>query len=489
MPAEDHGSDPSGRPRVLAAVTYGLSVRYLLCTGVLERLADHAEIVVGLGWDDPDLVAELDRRGLRSIRLPDAHLDHSYRRLRRQLDLVHQRRLRSPTTAIQRRQSDAVVPDRTIRILGRFRRMRDALAVRVPGAATRIEATEADALERGTNLDAFRHLLETTDVDLVVSVTPYHEQDTLLLLAAATGGVRSVTSVISFDNPTARRRFAVVSERILVWNRHNRDELLRSYPGLDPERISIIGAPQFDLHHRTDLLLDDATWRERMGLPLDRPVILYGGGPSYLVPHEQRLILLIDEAIDAGTIAGRPLLLVRRHPADDPGPWRALAGELRHGVVAEPWEPGTSPDRGWPTTWDLEVQMSSMAHSAVHVNVCSSMTLDGAVFDRPQIGPTFVPGVDRGAARRVRDLYAREHWWPVTASGALRTAGSPAELVDAINVALADPERGRAGRRRLVEDLLAVDDGHASDRLVAEIVAAATPGVGRVSGVSGGVTP
>lgn len=475
------------RPRVLVSVTYGFSVRYLLSTEVLDRLAAEVEVVVGLGWDDGDLVAELRRRGLPSIRLPDARLDHAYRRLRRQLDLVHQHRLRSPTTAIERRQRDALVTDRRARTLGRLRRTRDAVAVRMPGAAERIEASEPEALEHGTNLDEFRKVLDAVGVDLVVSVTPYHEQDTLLLVAAASSGVPSVTSVISFDNPTTRRRFPIVSERVLVWNRHNRDELLRSYPGLDERRIVITGAPQFDLHHRPELVLDEARWRERMGLPADRPVILYGGGPSFLVPEEPRLARLLDEAIEGGAIAGQPVLLVRRHPADDPGPWRALAGELRHGVVAEPWDPGTDPNRGWPTTADLELQMSSLAHSVVHVNVCSSMTLDGAVFDRPQIGPTFVPGVDRTSAREVRDLYLREHWWPVTASGALVTAGSPSELVDAIDAALRDPSRGRDGRRRLVEDLLTFDDGQASGRLVAEIVAATGRGSDRGSGVAGGV--
>lgn len=470
-------SERSRRPRLLVAVTYGLSVRYLMSAEVLERLADVADVVVALGWDDAALVEELDRRGLSTVRLPDARLDHDCRRLRRQLDLVHEHRLRSPTTSIERRRRDSMVQDRTLRALGRLRRVRDRVAVRWPGAAARLELEEGRVLAQSTNLAEFRTFVESMEVDLFVSVTPYHEQDTLMLHAADQAGVRSVISVISFDNPTTRRRFPILSERIFVWNEHNRAELLRSYPGLADDRVTIVGAPQFDLHHRPELILDDATWRSRAALPVDRPVILYGAGPSYLVPDEQRLVRLIDGAIDAGHLdgpAGRPVLLVRRHPTDDPRPWNDLAAELRHGRVSDPWEPGGDPNRGWPTTRDLEMQMSSLSSSAVHVNVCSSMTLDGAVFDRPQVGPTFVPGLDRAAARRVRDLYAREHWWPITESGGLATADSPAALVAALDDALRRPGSGRAGRRRMVDDLVGTAAGTASQRLASEILREAT---------------
>lgn len=474
------------RRRVLVAITYGFSVRYLLSTGVLDRLAVEVDPVVALGWDDADLVGELTGRGISSVRLPDAVLGPELRRLRRQVDLIHQRRLSSPSTRIERRQREALVHSRSARVIGAARRTRDAVVVRGSGSARRLETAEANAVVSDSNRADFEQLLSRIEPDLVVSITPYHEQDTSLLNAAAAFGVPSLTSVISFDNPTTRRRFPTVSDPILVWNHHNRSELIRSYPSLQPSRVRTIGAPQFDLHRRPDLLLDESTWRAQLSLPPDRPVILYGGGPAYLVPDEPRLVRLIDSMIDAGNIHGDPVLLVRRHPAEAPGPWRELAGDLRHGVVADPWAPGSDPSRGWPSDDDIRIQMSTLAHSTVHVNVCSSMTLDGAMFDRPQIGPTFVPGLDRRTARRVRDLYVREHWWPITASGGLVTVDSPAELERALNEALAHPGAGREGRRRMIMDLLGVDDGGAGERLVHEVVAAAQAASVDPSAFSGG---
>lgn len=457
------------RPRVLVGITYGFSVRYFVSTGLLERLANDFEPVVGIGWDDPELVALLASMGIESHRLPDARLDHEFRMYRRRLDMIHERRLASPSTRLERKQRKALTVDRRERLIMEARRGLDTLRLAVPGAATRVEASERQRADAGTNIADFEALLDSIGVEGVVSATPYHEQDTLLLLAARSVGLRTAVAVISFDNPTTRRRIPAVGDRLLVWNDKNRAELLRSYRWLEPSRVGVVGAPQFDLHHRTDLVMDESDWRSLLGIPEGRRVILYGGGPAYLVPGETALVELLDEAIESNAVEGDPFLLARRHPADDPAPWDRLARRLRNGVVSEPWTPGGTPDRGWPDDDDLRLLMSSLAHSAVHVNVCSSMTLDGAVFDRPQIGPRFVPGTDDAAQRRVRDLYEREHWWPITRSGGLVTADDPTELIAALNESLADPSRLAVQRRRMVEDLLTWDDGRACERLADEV--------------------
>jgi len=113
--------------------------------------------------------------------------------------------------------------------------------------------------------------------------------------------------------------------------------------------------------------------------------------------------------------------------------------------------------------------MSTLAHSAVHLNVSSSMTLDGAAFDRPQIGPRFVPGLTNRDARQVRGLYDREHWLPVTASGGLATADDEQQLQDEIVTALTDPSTRNQGRLRLLDSLLTLNDGKASERVVEQI--------------------
>jgi hypothetical protein len=452
------------RTRVLVPLTYGLSVRYLVPTGVLDELRGVCLPVVGLGWEDDDLAGLLGSRGIESIRLPPARLDHEYRMFRRRLKILHRRRLATPTAAVQDAMFDAFESPK-VRAIGHARNLVDWFRVTRPGGAAAVEAQEGPEIERGTNIVDFRRFLDEHDIGAVLSVTPYHDEDGLLLWAAAERGLPGVISVISFDNPTTRARLISRGDRILVWNHYNADEIRRAYPELGSDHVRVIGAPQFDLHRRDDLVVTDREWRAALELPPDRPIILYGAGPSQLVPGEDRLVDLIDRAIDDGRIPGRPFVLVRRHPAERPGGGR----RLRHGRIVEPWSAGSDPDRRWPDDEELVVQMSSLAHSAVHVSVCSSMTLDGAMFDRPQVGPTFIPGSTRQVASVLSALFTQEHWLPIARSGAVAVAADEASLISAIADGLERPESRRRERARLVEDVLTYDDGRSSGRLVAEV--------------------
>lgn len=457
-------TDPA-RTRLLVPLTYGLSVRYAVPTGLLELLADVATPVVGLGWDDPELVAVLVDRGLEVVRLPDARIDDEYRRALRKLALIHERRLASPTSAIRRRRWSPGLLEKK-RVVSDVRNTKDRLAVWRSGSEERLLAEEAALLRSATNLADFAALLTETHVSGVLSLTPYHDQDALLLHSAQRAGLRTLVSVISFDNPTIRGRLPVVPDLVAVWNRENADQIARSHPGIDLADVEVVGAPQFDLHRQQWRVEPEQAWRERLGLPADRPVILYGAGPSRLVPDEHRVVEVLDHAIESGRLPGRPFILVRRHPADTDHVWGPHRGRFRHAVLCDPWASKDGPGRSWPTDEDLVVQMSSLAHSAVHVNVASSMTVDGSMFDRPQVGPAFLPGADRRRVRAIEDFYRQEHWEPIARSGGLSVVTDGDGLIDAVSAGLEAPGEHQTGRARLVESILTWTDGASSRRLV-----------------------
>jgi hypothetical protein len=461
-----------GPPRLLLPLTYGLSVRYALPTGLISDLSRRADVIVGLSWEDPELATEIGAAGAQVVALPDPVLSHEYRMFRRRLTALRDRRLSSPTTAVRTRRQREALPDRRALAIDQVRRWRDRALVATASGAAAAEAAESAEVEAGTNASEFRAFLDAHEIDAVLSLTPYHEADALLLWAARGTGRRDLTSVISFDNPTTRERLLVRSTPTLVWNRYNREELCRSYPDLAADDVVVTGAPQFDLHRRPELVMPRSMWSAEIGAGTDQPVILYGAGPVGQVPHEHRLVEMIDDAISSGSVAGRPYLLVRRHPADPPGSWDATAAKLRNGRVVDPWAHGPGAFRSWPSGDDIELQMSTLAHSDVHVNVCSSMSLDGAVFDRPQICPVFVPGAGESLRRRFESFYRQEHWQPLRRSGALSEAADEAALTSALTDSLRDPGRARAARRRMVADVLTFTDGESTRRVVDAVQAA-----------------
>jgi hypothetical protein len=51
------------KPRLLIPISIQFSVRYILRSGLLDRLSDAAEPVILLDWRDRELEAELERKG------------------------------------------------------------------------------------------------------------------------------------------------------------------------------------------------------------------------------------------------------------------------------------------------------------------------------------------------------------------------------------------------------------------------------------------
>jgi CDP-glycerol glycerophosphotransferase (TagB/SpsB family) len=114
---------------------------------------------------------------------------------------------------------------------------------------------------------------------------------------------------------------------------------------------------------------------------------------------------------------------------------------------------------------DVQKLASCLLYSCVHVNVASTMTLDGAIFDRPQIGPAYDDTPERTYDRTARELYLQEHYLPITHSGGLEIAYSRAELIHAVRSAMDDPGRLADGRKRLVREMCTYDDGRATERV------------------------
>lgn len=457
------------KPRVLVPITIQFSVRYLLRTGLLARLTEHAQPVVVLGWDDATLRKDIEQHGIEVHALPATRYGAQYIQLRRKIDAWYYARLATPTTAIVRRR-ESVGVSRKLRLIKHARELRNLLYARMPGYATRLMTRERELLRTDTNYRDFEALVHSLRIDGLLSLTPFHRQEELIVRAAAAAGAKTCAAILSFDNVTVRGWIATLFDCYLLWNRHNVEQLLRGYPEARARRVEIVGAPQFDFYWKPEFCWDEATWRERMRLPPDRPVILYGGGPPVIVPNEPHLVMQLDTAIERGEIPGRPVILLRRHPADTNERWAGVVRDAKHVVFDEPWTSGEVPKYSNIRDADIVKLVSSLKHSAVHVNVASTMTVDGAVFDRPQIGPAYDDRPGRPWDHAIRELYAHEHFVPITRSGGLDIAHDRAALVRAVVTGLQQPGLRAAGRKQILREIITYTDGRSTDRVLAALL-------------------
>lgn len=467
---------PAGRPRVLVPITIHFAVRYVVRTGLLARMKAFCDPVLALSWDDDDLVADLRTEGVEVVRLPDAQVDASVHALVRTLDAGFTRRLASPSTAIDRRRQHV---DKSPEV--RFRRWatwkKAQLLELRPGNEAKARAALPAALAQGTNIDEFAAFLHDQRIDVVFSITPFSIQELVLLHAAERARVRQITSILSFDNITTRPPLPVIFDRYLVWNEANARELLRGYPALTRADIAVVGPAQFDFYSDPDRVRPAAEWRASIGLPATGPTLLYGAGPPSVSPHEAQYVDHLLAAIDDGALPADLIVVLRRHPNDLPARWERFRS---HPSVRfdDPGELGTHEYRpGQVNFRDAQISdlCSTLAHTDVHVNVSSTMTLDGAFYGKPQIGPAYDDEGGRPQRRRAIELYEREHFLEIVDSGGLELARSRSELIALSRRALDDPGRLAPQRQLMLELLCSRTDGRATERVADELAAFLDP--------------
>ena len=456
------------KPRVLVIFSIEFPVRVLVRTGIIERMSKYAQPLIALGWKDESLKAELEAMGAEVHMFPQVDYSAIHKHMTYKIDYIWNRNfLKSYSIGLDKRIDDALYPKSIIR---RFKRMLVKAYWILQFNILRkydqlIKAEENAFADNPVSKEVEKQLLNL-NVDAVLAQTPYIHHDSVILRIAKKNKIPICTAILSFDNTTAYGKIPVVSDCYLLWNEYNRKELLRGYPEASESVIKIIGAPQFDFYYDESYMWDEETWRERLKLPNDRPIILFAAGYFKIVPNEHLWLKQLDEAVEKGEIKGNPIILFRIHPVDPIDRWQPILEKAKHIVFDEPWKaPKTGKGRANVTRFDIEKLASTLQYSDVHINASSSMTIDGAIFDKPQIGPAYDDQPGQRYDQIVKDLYKREHFIPIVKSGGLELAYSRDELIELINSAFKNPTRLSQERKKLVREICTYDDGRCAERL------------------------
>lgn len=299
-----------------------------------------------------------------------------------------------------------------------------------------------------------------------------HQRPSIVLpvvMAARRLGIPTATFIFSWDNLTSKGRVAAPFDHFLVWSALMKEELLRYYPDVEPERVHIVGTPQFDAYGRNGIVMERTVFFRKLGLDPGRKLICYSGGDTTTCPNEPAQLAAVLEMARRGALQGNPQILFRPSPADAGERFGWVRERFPELIFASPqWMYPKS--GGWtnivPTQADVEMLANLTAHADVNVNVASTMTLDFALHDKPVVNIAFNVGRD-GSTKPWLDYYSFDHYRPVVELGAARVARSLEELAEHVNAYLRDPALDREGRRKLVELEVGAPVGEAS-RLVVE---------------------
>jgi hypothetical protein len=442
------------RSVALIPVSQHFSIRYFLLSGILRNLSHDLDCTLVLGWEDPKLERDLRRMGFSCVRMPQFRPQPVYRQLRRWVNAAWESDMRSPTPAIDRRRVRAMESS----LRGRLFLMRTGCRRRLAACAASpfwmrraLEHLEKRYFESETNWTDFARLIRNVNPEVIISATPFITEEAVLCRVGKAFGVKTIATVLSFDNLTSRGRWELTFDHYGVWNRFMRDEVMRIYrvPG---EQVTVTGAPQFDFYAQPDILYPRERFLLDHELDGKRPVLLLAGGPPHISPLEPRIVLELDRRLSRQPLQRRPQILVRPHPVDSAGRWNPCLRACNNVRFAPAWRVHGF-NAGSIGMEDVRALATALAHTDVHISTSSSMSLDGAAFDKPQIGLAFDDRPGRPLDRVMRELYEREHYRPLVESGGIRLVRSVDELEKTIAEYLRDPALDRDARRKMLQDV------------------------------------
>jgi hypothetical protein len=454
----------NNKPKLLIPVSINFSVRYLFRTGLAEQIQEFAHPIFFFTWNEPVLLDELKERGFECLVVPECNYDAEYLKVRMLIDLwFDSKRLKSPGKGIQRQYLDHSLPKMRVwkRKLKEMLSLRHILSKR---QVRNLFDLENEMLDQHSNIGELRTIFNSLNPDAFFTLTPFHRQEELLSRIAQEQKITCSTAILSFDNLTKRGWIPVIYDQYLVWNKYNAQEVLRIYPETkDKSQVVITGAPQFDFYFSDKNGMSLEKWCELFGLNPKHPVLLYAGGPIELFPNETYILKDIVDAKLRGDLPANLQILFRCHPIDRIERWKKAIGEHHFLFYDKSWSGKDKLKYANITEQDIDKLVSSLKYSTIHVNVCSTMTVDGCAFDKPQIGPAY--DLDKVASKKLKQMYMQEHFLSIIETGGLALADSKEELIQMIAECLKAPQSKSKERRKILDNIITYTDGKSTDRV------------------------
>lgn len=319
--------------------------------------------------------------------------------------------------------------------------------------------------------DLYGDLFERYQPDLVIASTPGWRYDRYLLRQAAARGVPTAAVIVGWDNSSSYSLPGADVDSINCWSAIQQQELML---GSDwcAEQIHIGGIPSYDGYFTQRWELPRANYFKKHGLDPQRKLIAYASSFITFSPNIQNIAALA-ELVSGDELAAPSQLLVRLHPnhfmdvkrfVAEREQVRTLAAAHPHVHLVEPASLGGS--LGHYSGEDMDEKASMMAHADVFVTVYSTMVVEASAHQAPVVSACIDSPV--GWPHNFTLPLSRIGDWPTHSrfrdSDAGRVAYDKAQLREALNFYLQQPEAHLAARKAFIQREVTYTDASAGRR-------------------------
>lgn len=301
----------------------------------------------------------------------------------------------------------------------------------------------------------YAQLWQELQPDIILCTDQRPVQQVPAVLAARRLGIPVGTFIFSWDNLSSKGRMPTDFDFYLVWSENMREELLRFYPHLHPATIHVVGSPQFEPYADPGIFMSREAFCKEIGADPQRPLLCYAGEDISTVPDGEKHLEILCQLIRDGAIHGNPQVIARPAPIDTGERFRSVLQKYPE-IIWCPARWRRKENQGWEkavgTREDIALLANTIRHSALCVNVVSTMTLDFALLGKPTVSIAFDASHPPAHGKPVWEvLFQFEHYRPIVELRAARFAHSPTQLAEDINYYLENSDSDQAARHKLIE--------------------------------------
>ncbi len=231
---------------------------------------------------------------------------------------------------------------------------------------------------------------EAADAVLVTPLIELGSPQTAIVRAAQALGIPVALCVASWDNLTNKGGIREELDLVAVWNESQRREAIELH-GVSPERVVATGANAYDHWFEWEPTSSREEFCEGVGLPADRPFVLYVGSSRFIAPNEVPFVLRWLQFLRGqGERALREVgVLIRPHP-QNAAQWEDFDASTIAGVAIHPRAGQDPVDRTAKSFF-----YDSIYHSAGVVGINTSALIESAIVGRT-VYTLALPEVRRG---------------------------------------------------------------------------------------------
>jgi len=316
---------------------------------------------------------------------------------------------------------------------------------------------------RSARADAILALYQP-EVVFATHASSYFEES--LLHEATRRRIPVVFMVLSWDHLSSKVVMSGRYDRVIVWNRITKAEILRTSDAYDETEVSVVGVPQFDCYAGRPTQTY-AQWCARHGLDPSRRTVLFSTMPQVRHDHQHEIICQLLVAIREGReLPGDLQVLIKCHPFDNTDKYDPLLdGTFPVEIYRSTLPIGQPQDDWFPSAEEMAVARDALYFCSVNINIFSTVTLEAAYLDKPIVHIAFDAGP---VSNRIpcREYYRFDHFRNIAESGASILVESYEELFAALRSSLQHPAQRAQQRKALVDDYFHGAPGFAAQAVV-----------------------